>query len=207
LAAQGKVAEAIAACKEVEGEEGARRARLLLGELLIRSGKRAEARAPLMTLVQDYNDDKITQTDPVGLTLVGRAAHLLRSPRDANDAYNAAEKAGGKKIVETLLDRAELFLDKYDPGHAGEVVKEAVKLAPRNPEVHVTLARVKLENAMDFEGAESEVRQALEVNPNHTGAFFVRAGLALRDMDIAAADAAADKGLSVNPSDLELLSM
>src|SRR5438309_229171 len=83
----------LAALKEVQTEDGARRARLLLGELLIRSGKRAEAKAPLMTLVQDYNDDKITASDPVGLSMVGRAAHLLRSPRDANEAYNAAEKA------------------------------------------------------------------------------------------------------------------
>ena len=207
LAAQGKTAEAIAALKEVEREDGARRARLLLGELLIRSGKRAEAKIPLLTLIDDYNQDKITSADPVGLTLVGRAAHLLRSPRDANDAFNAAEKAGGKKLVETLLYRGELFLDKYDPGDAGAVVKEALKLAPRDPRVHVAMARVKLENAMDFEGAESEVRQALEVNPNLPEAYFVRAGLALRDLEITAADAAADKGLAINPSDLELWSM
>jgi cellulose synthase operon protein C len=207
LAAQGKNDEAMAALKEVEGDEGARRARLELGELLIHAGRRADARAPLMTLVEDYNNDKIPATDAVGLTLVGRAAHLLRSPRDANDAYNAAEKAGGKKIVETLLDRAALFLDKYNPGDAGGVVKEALKLAPRDPEAHVAMARVKLENNMDFDAAESEVRQALDVNPLLASAYFVRAGLALRDLDIAGADQAADKGLAVNPTDLELLSM
>ncbi len=207
LAAQGKNAEAMAALKEVESEDGARRARLVLGELHLRAGRRADSRVPLLTLIEDYNNDKITAADALGLTLVGRAAHLLRSPRDANDAYNAAEKAGGKQLVETLLDRAELFLDKYDPGHAGEVVKEALKLAPRDPLAHVAMARVKLENAMDFDAAESEVRQALEVNPNLAGAYFVRAGLALRDMDITGADQAADKGLSINPVDLELLSM
>ncbi|APR87792.1 hypothetical protein A7982_13141 [Minicystis rosea] len=207
LAAQGKTAEAISALKEVESDDGARRARLVLGELLIQTGRRAEARTPLMTLVEDYNQDKITSSDAVGLTMVARAAHLLRSPRDANDAYNAAEKAGGKKLVETLLWRAQLFLDKYDPGDAGASVKDALKLAPRDPRAHVMMARVKLENAMDFEGAESEVTQALEVNPNLPEAFFVRAGLALRDMDIAAADAAADKGLAIDPTDLELLSM
>ncbi|MFT3765731.1 MAG: tetratricopeptide repeat protein [Minicystis sp.] len=204
---QGKTAEAIAALKEVEHEDGARRARLLLGEILIGTGRRADARTPLLTLIEDYNQDKITSSDAVGLTLVGRAAHLLRSPRDANDAYNAAEKAGGKKLVETLVWRAELFLDKYDPGDAGATVKDALKLAPRDPRARVMMARVKLENAMDFEGAESEVTQALEVNPNLPEAFFVRAGLALRDMEIAAADAAADKGLAINPNDLELLSM
>ena len=207
LASQGKTTEALAALREVEHEDGARRARLLLGELLIRSGKRADAKIPLLTLIDDYNQDKITSTDAVGLTLVGRAAHLLRSPRDANDAFSAAEKAGGKKIVETLLYRGELFLDKYDPGDAGNVVREALKLAPRDPFAHVAMARVKLENAMDFEGAESEVTQALEVNPNLPAAYFVRAGLALRDMEITAADAAADKGLAINPSDLELWSM
>jgi len=69
------------------------------------------------------------------------------------------------------------------------------------------MARVKLENAMDFDAAESEVKQALEVNPNLADAYFVRAGLALRDMDIAAADAAADRGLRANPAHLDLLSM
>lgn len=207
LAEQGKTTEAIALLKDVASLDEARRARLLLGELLIRTGKRAEARAPLLSLVQDYNDDKITATDAVGLSMVGRAAHLLRSPRDANEAYNAAEKAGAKKLVETLLWRAELFLDKYDPGHAGEVVKEALKLAPKDPFAHVMMARVKLESSMDFAAAESEVTQALEVNPNLPSAYFVRAGLALRDMELAAADAAADKGLTIDPTDLELLSM
>jgi cellulose synthase operon protein C len=207
LARRGKLDEAIAAAREVEQEEEARRARLVLGELLIRVGKRGEARAPLMTIIDDYNDDKITATDAEGLSLVGRAAHLLRSVRDANDAYNAAEKVGGKQRVETLLWRAELFLEKYDPGHAGQVVKEAQKLAPKDPRVHVAMARVKLDSAMDFEAADSEVAQALAVNPRLSEAYFVQAGLALRDMDIAAADAAADRGLQVNPSDLELLSM
>ena len=207
LARQGKTAEAIEALREVEREDEARRARLLLGELLIRSGKRGDARAPLMTLIDDYNSDKITSTDAEGLAMVGRAAHLLRSARDANDAFNAAEKAGAKDLVEALLWRGELFLDKYDPGHAGQVVKEAQKLAPKDPRVHVAMARVKLESAMDFGAADSEISQALEVNPNLAEAYFVKAGLALRDMEIEAADRAADRGLKVNPSDLELLSM
>ena len=45
------------------------------------------------------------------------------------------------------------------------------------------------------------------MNPNHAGGVLRPAGLALRDMDIAAADRAADKGLAVDPTDLELLSM
>ena len=207
LAALGKTADAIAAAKEVEDEDTAHRARLVLGELLIRSGKRGEASTVLRKITTAYNDDEIKDTDPEGLSLVGRAAQLLRSPKDANTAFNKAERVGAKKMVEPLLWRTELFLDKYNPGSAGETVKDALKVAPKDPDVRVAFARVKLENGMDFGGAEAEINQALEVNPSHPGAFFVRAGLALRDMEIATADAAADAGLKTNPNDLELLSM
>src|SRR5262245_61703045 len=67
LAAQGKLPEAIAAVKDVEGDDDAHRARLVLGELLIRSGKRGEARAPLMTLVDWYNGDEAPK-DAEGLS-------------------------------------------------------------------------------------------------------------------------------------------
>ena len=207
LARQGKVDEAIKVLREVEKEPTARRARLALGELLIATGKRSEAQAPLMTLVQDYNADAINENDAEGLTLVARAAELLRSPSEANDTYNAAEKAGGKRRVETLLARGELFLDKYNPGGAASVVKDALKLAPNDPRAHVAMAHVKLEQAMDFAAAEQEINQALAIDPKLAGAFFVRAGLALRTMDLEAADAAADEGLKTNPRDLELLSI
>jgi len=213
LFAQGLTSEAIEVLREVEGEPKARRARLLLGEYLISIGKRSEARAPLMTLIDDYNrpdaDPKaIVSTDPEGLTMVGRAAHLLRNAANANDAYKEAEAASGKrKRVQTLLYRADLFLEKYDPGHAAAVVADAEKIAPNDPRVRVMKARVLLENAMDFGGAEAEIRRALEVNPALPEARGVEAGLALRDLDIEAADKAADLGLKVNPNDLDLIAM
>src|SRR5258708_548769 len=140
LARQGKNAEALALLQSVNGSANSRRARLLLGQLLIDVGRRAEAQDPLMSIIAEYNQNAIPMNDAEGLTLVGRAAHLLGSARDANDAYNQAEQAGGKKRVETLLSRAELFLDKYDPGHAEQGVKEALKPAPRNAQAHVAIA-------------------------------------------------------------------
>jgi len=206
FARQGKTAEAIAVLEAVKGDPNARRARLLLGELYIETGRRADAQDPLMTIVSDYNQNLIKPTDVEGLTLVGRAAHLLRSARDANDAYNQAEKAG-KPRVEMLLYRADLFLEKYDPGHAEEVVKEALKIAPHNAAAHVAMAHVKLDQALDFESADHEIEQALAVDPKMESAFFVAAGLALRTMDLARADQLIDRGLSTNPSALALLSM
>jgi tetratricopeptide (TPR) repeat protein len=207
LIRQGKRDEAMTVLQTVSDEEDAHRARLVLGELLIARGKRAEARTVLMELVAAYNADRIGSDDAEGLSLVARGAYLLRAYRDANDAFNEAERAGAKKRVETLLWRAELFLDKYDPGHAGSVTKEAAKLSPDDPQVKVMLAKVKLAQTMDFAAAEELVAEVLAVDPKLAGAHVVRAGLALRNMDIEAADKALDAGLAVDAHNLELLSM
>lgn len=207
LVRRGKLKEAIQVVEALASDDEAHRAHLVHGELLIRSGQRAAARAPLMKVIQAYNDDVITSRDAEGLSLVGRAAYLLRAYKNANDAFNEAERAGANKRVETLLWRAELFLDKYDPGHAGQVAAEAAKLAPSDPRLLVTLAHVKLAQALDFASAEKLIDEALAIDPKLAEAYFIRAGLALRTLDIEGADAALDKGLAVSPTDLELLSM
>jgi tetratricopeptide (TPR) repeat protein len=205
LSRQGKMAEAVSILEAVKGEPGAHRARVLLGELYIATGRRSSAQEPLMSVVSDFNQNVIAPGDAEGLALVGRTAHLLRSPRDANDAYNQAEKAGPAR-VETLLMRADLFLDNYDPGHAGQVVKKALSVAPHNAAAHVAMAEIQFAHALDFTAAEHEVEEALAVDPKHTGALYISAGLSVRAGDLATADRVLDRGLAVNPSDLRLLS-
>jgi cellulose synthase operon protein C len=208
LGEQGKYTDAIRLLQSVTGGKGTevRKARLLLGEYLIETGKRDDADEPLKKIIEDYNDNTITSRDAEGLAQVGRAAYLLRSPKDANQAFNESERAD-KKRTETLLFRAELFLDKYDPGHAEEVVRDALAIAPKRADALVMMARVKLDQTLDFAAAKELVDEALAVHPKHTGAFAVRAGLALREMDIARADQAVAAGLAVNPNHLELLSL
>jgi tetratricopeptide (TPR) repeat protein len=206
LRRRGALDRAEAVLEAREGDPEARAVRLLLGEILIESGRRKEARAPLMTLVEDYNEDRIRDDDAAGMAMVGRAAHLLRSPRDANDAFNAAERAGPPSR-ELLLWRAELFLDKYDPGHAEEVLIELLEQAPNDPDALVGLAHVRLDQALDFDEAERLARRALSFNPNLTEAYFVLAGIALRDMELEAAERHVGTGLAVNPRDLPLVSM
>src|SRR5260370_4652712 len=138
--------------------------------------------------------------------MVGRAMHLLRHAKDANREYNESERAERGR-VQTLLWRADLYLDKYDPGHAEEVLSEAVKMARRRGDAMVASARVKLGEALDFDGEEKLVRDALAVNPNHAGAYAIRAGIALRDGNQDRANAAIDAGLTIDPNDLELLSL
>lgn len=213
LASAGQVTEAI---KILEGVTGApanadgtpelRRARLLLGELRIEMGRRRDAEAPLLAIIRDYNDDHIGDGDAEGLAVAGRAAHLLRSPKDANTLFNKSERAD-KKRVETLLWRGELFLEKYDPGHAEEVLREALALEPKNADALVAMARVKLEQALDFDGAEHLLTEALATNGKHAGALAVRAAIALHDLDIAGAEGHIAQGLAGSPRNLELLTL
>jgi len=207
LATQGKLADAIKLLEGVKTATGGdgRRGRLLLGEYLIRTGKKAAADDPLRKVVDDYNDGSV-ERDATGLAEVGRAAFLLRKPKDANTAYKDSEGVD-KNRVETKLWAGELFLDKYDAGHAEEEIKEGLALAPRRADLLVAHARVKLDQSLDFDEADKLVKQALAVNPKHVGALAVRAGVALRDMDIAGAEKAIAEGLQVNPNDLELLSL
>jgi predicted Zn-dependent protease len=180
--------------------------RLLIGELLLELGKRSEAEPVLMTLIEDYNEDRVPEQDGLGLARVGRAAHLLRNARDANDLFNQAEQAEPTDLV-TLLYRAELYLEKYDPGHAEEVLTEALQVAPQHPEANMLLAEVRLAQALDFDEAERLARKALAQNPKLAHAYFVLAGIAVRDQDLAAADKYVAEGLKGNPRDLPLLSM
>jgi tetratricopeptide (TPR) repeat protein len=218
LAAQGKVQDAIRMLDPEKAAPGAggRRVRLVLGELLLRAGRRADAEPVLLKFADEYASDAISSNDAEGLAMVGRAMQLLRHVKDANRAYNESERAEiaasggaihGSQRVETLLWRASLFVDNYDPGHAEAVLDEALKIAPHRADAMVMLARVKLEEAFDFDGAEKLAADALAVDSKHVGAYAVRAGIGLRDMTLDRADAAIDAGLAIDPNDLELLSL
>jgi cellulose synthase operon protein C len=208
LAARGSMSDAVRLLEPVQaslGREG-RIARLALGEILIASGRRKDAEAPLLKIIDEYNNDTIKSPDAEGLAMVGRAAYLLQSPKDANRAFNEAERID-KTSVQMLLWRAELFLDKYDPGHADEVVKEALAIAPNRADALVFEARLKLDQTLDFDGADEALKRAVAVNPNLPIAYAVRASIAIRDMDLSAAEAAVRAGLAINPNDTELWSI
>jgi tetratricopeptide (TPR) repeat protein len=218
LAATGQVDDALKLLSPVKDAPGTggRRVRLALGELLVRAGRRADAEPLLMKFADEYSTDAIASSDAEGLAMVGRAMQVLRHAKDAKRAYDESEKAEvaasggalhGSARVETLLWRADQFLDKYNTRDAGEVLAEALKIAPHRADTLVLMARAELEDSYDFEAADKLVSDALVVNPRCKGAFAVRAGLALYDMNLDAANAAVDAGLAVDPNDLELLSL
>ena len=202
----GRTREAEAVLRAVPPERSSFALQLELGSVLLGEGRRAEAEPVLMTIVNAYNDDRIKDTDGANMALVGRAAQLLRSPKDANDAYDAAERALPGD-TQTLLFRASLFLEKYDPGHAEEVLNEILSKAPVEPEAVLLLARVKLAQALDFDEAERLARLALSVNPKAGAAYAILVGISLRDGELDRAAQQLDEGTSADPGSLELLSL
>ena len=209
LRATGEVDAALRLLRAIPLKQAGSEQRLLLGELLLEVGKRAEAEPVLVTVVEDYADydpDQGTKKSGPGLARAGRASYLLRHPKDASQLFDWAEQAEPND-VRTLLYRAELFLDKYDPGHAEEVLTEALQIAPQHPEANMLLAEVRLAQALDFDEAERLARLALSQNPKLPHAYFVLAGIAVRDQDLPAADRYVSDGLRGNPRDLPLLSM
>ena len=210
LAAQGKTAAAIALLEPVKTASGpaGRRARLELAELLLESGKRAEAQPLLMTFADDYNNDVITSRDGEGLATVGRAMHLLRHPKDANEAFKASVHADPKR-AETHLWWAELFADHFDPGDAEAELHEVLKLRPaeRSPLGCSSPGSRSTTRSTLKGGREARRRGARDRSQERRGPRRAGAGIALRDGDLDAARAAIDAGLAVDPADLELLSL
>jgi len=206
LRSSGKLAEAEAVLRPYADPASAPALRLALGELLIDSGRRKLAEPVLLSLIEDYNEGRISEEDGAGLARAARAAWLLRHPRDANTLFNEAERASPAEH-RTLLWRAQLFLEKYDAGHAEEALKELLEKAPNHPEALTLLAHVRLDQALDFDEAERLAREALNENPNFAPAYFVLAGVRLRDMELDAAERELALGLTKNPADLELLSL
>ncbi len=205
LMARGRLPEAERVLRALLDEPTAHRARVMLGRTLVRQGRIVEAEPVFMRLIEAYNDGTIGDHDAEGLAYVAMAAVGLGSARDAGDAFVESNRADPRR-VETQLEWAQLFLSKYDPGHAEESVNAALEVNPEHPLARTLLARIKIEQSFDFGVAEELLTQALAVNPNLVPAHVTLAGMALRDLDIAAADRHLDQALAVDPNDLEALS-
>lgn len=207
LARQGKLDEALSISTAAAAHQHAWSAKRQLAEVLLLLGRRAEAETALHPIIDAYNDDAIADNDAHAMAEVGRAAYLLRSPQDANDAFNLAEQASNPSSDQLLLWRAEMLLERHDPGQATEVLIELMKRAPNHPLALGYLAQARLFETMDLQGAEQLANRALSANPALSRAHFVLAGVRLRDLELDAAQTQLRLGLSFNPRDLDLLSL
>ncbi len=206
LIARGDLDGAERVLTGVTSDPHAYRANVLLGRLHLRRGRAAEAEPFLMRQIEAYNDDSITRTDGEGLGYVAMSAWGLGSHADANDAFQEATRAAPTRD-ELQLEWAEMFLEKYDTGNAARGVREVLERNPDNAQAIALMARIFIEDSFDFASATAYAQRALEINPNLVGAHVLLAGMDLRDLDFAAADAKLATALRVDANDLEALSV
>lgn len=103
-----------------------------------------------MTLIEDFNQKRIRDSDGPGMMLVGKAAHLLRSKKETNEAEDDAEKAS-VKTPELFLARSASFLEASNLGRAEEMIRKALQAAPELAEAHITMAELELAQMLDYD--------------------------------------------------------
>ncbi len=202
--AHGRYNDAIRLAGAAAQAPKAFRARLILGRALRATGQRDAERAVWNRFYDDYEQGALDKKSARDLTYVALAARYLGGWQDANDTFRDAVETDpkGKDGARANIEWAALFLEKYDAGHAEQCLDEALKILPDDAEARVLLARVKLEQGYDVDGAEKQLALVLKKNPKSTGALEVRAEIQLDDEQLAATAATLDQIFKVNPEDL-----
>jgi tetratricopeptide (TPR) repeat protein len=199
----GRYAEARALLEaETQKHPDALAARLWLGRVYRATGDDGEKKI-WNAFFDDYETNNLNKKSARDLTYVALAARYLESWKDANETFRDAVDADpkGRDGARANIEWAQLFLEKYDAGHAEECLEEALKILPDDPEAHALYARVKLEQN-DLPAAEQELARALKKDPRHTGALAMRAEMALYDEDYPEAIKRAQATLAIDPEHL-----
>jgi tetratricopeptide (TPR) repeat protein len=199
--ARGKYREAQAMLEPLAAREPSGEAALELALLYRTIGRSGDAQPIFVSVFRQG----ATSSDPAVLFRAARAAHALNRPREANNFFRDAERAGGADpaIVETAWGR--LFLEKHNPAEALKSFTAALTADPSWAPAMAGLARV-LEDEDPPKAAEA-AEKAIAIDPQLADAHLLLAGLHLdadRDTD---ARAEIDKVLAFNPSQLEAHAM
>lgn len=198
----GKVREAIRAFEasvKAAGSKAGWRSRLLLARAHQRDGNLLAARPIYESLADAYNDGSMSESDPEALTSVASAVVALEYYRDGNETFHAAKKLDPGR-VETQTEWATLFLEKYDPGHAEECLRDALKTNPNHAEAHLLMAKVRMHQGFNFVAATEEIEKALKTNPNLAEAHAFASTLDVRDRLWEKAHKRLDRALAIDPS-------
>lgn len=156
------------------------------------TGRRREARGLDAALFRRYQEGAFHSADDLGRA--ARAAVHLGAYRDANEAFRLAHQVDPRHPG-NLGAWAALFRDQYNTADARKTYEEALAVNPRDPDLYAGYARA----FGDFARQEALARKALALNPRHTDALSLLAGLHVLDREDDRAEALAREALAVNP--------
>lgn len=179
-------------------------ARLARGDLRRTVGDLAGARDDYDWLIARYQEGVLLEGADIGLA--GVAFRRVGSYQAANDAFAAAIAADDGQI-DARLAWAELFLEKYRPDQAAEIVVEALDRNPSSPRALALLARARFGLARDPSSAIRLAEEALSLNPHLPEAHELLAEIALGDEEYPRALERVATVLERNPRRLRSLTL
>ncbi len=163
------------------------------------------ALAPLIDRTyEDWKRGRVNRTRAADLIAVATAVRLDDNWKDASDTLRDAVHAEAKSVDASIaanLDWGWIFLEKHSAANAEQSFREVLKLDESNPDAHVGLARVVIEQRYDVDAAEHELGLALAVNPRHARALAMRGELALDGEEFATVAARTAEIRRTNPRD------
>lgn len=206
LVRRGDFAEAIDALEPaVEGADAPDlRARYWRAVAYDHTGRPSRAELEHEDTVRVAARGELTSADD--LVVAAMAAERLSRWAQANELYRQALAADDASI-DVRVAWAGLFLDKYRPDEAVELLTEALEREPHHPFALALEARALLETSYDVEEATELAEQALAVYPDMPEALEVLAEIAIDDRRYDDALELVRRAEQVSPGRLELLTL
>jgi tetratricopeptide (TPR) repeat protein len=199
LLVQGRAAEAQAALQEALIRVPASvRLRFEGREVYLKNGNPQLAAAMLPEIDNLVARTPWRYTSPDNLVVLGRTALLLGAdPRQVLEVFYDRARREGPNQREPYLATADLSLEMHDPALAAEVLEEALKKFPEDPDVNFGLAQAY--ESSDSKKAEHHLAQALKRNPRHVPSLLFQIDQLVDAERYEDADAELRKILEFNP--------
>lgn len=182
------------------------RALALTGRVHRLRGERAPMEARFRQLIALSNQGAISPGDSDGAWALAEAQAGLGATRDANVSFARALEAHPER-ADIAVAWAALLIEKHTLAEARTRLARVLAREPDQPHALALSARIELARGASFSTVEALLARALAIDPALTAAHVTRAGIALRDEELRAADQHIDEALAINPRDLEALSV
>ena len=163
----------------------------LVGVVLSRQGKRAEARS---------NFEKALQLTPGYFNAVQQLVNLDLGERQYAAARKRLENEIALKysVPESYLLLANVFIAQKDAGQAEAALRESIRLAPNSSAPYLLLAKLYISNHQD-KSALADLKEALTTNPKDTETLMLMGTIQQQERDYAAASSSYEKLLEISP--------
>jgi tetratricopeptide (TPR) repeat protein len=180
-----------------------------LGEVLHLTGRSKEATKTWNSVIDVYQGMSSAAAESLpaeGYVEMGLALIHLNRYEEANDIMFAQAVDQDAENPAMLLETGRILQTKFEFPASRGCYRDAFKVNPLFPDGRVAMAENYLVDfqvgTKRYELAEKSIAQALEVNPNHDGAYTARGSLWISDGDLPKARQAFEQAIARNPANI-----